>query len=81
MDTWDSGERYSFVVRTPEKFNNLRDDTPTDDGYGSIPISRLGLLTWMTSMPLFTSRMPLFMTHFKRLGLPLDAVLNQEKTE
>ena len=22
MDTWDSGERYSFVVRTPEKFNN-----------------------------------------------------------
>ena len=21
MDTWDSGERYSFVVRTPEKFN------------------------------------------------------------
>ena len=21
MDTWDSGERYSFVVWTPEKFN------------------------------------------------------------
>ena len=22
MDTWDSGERYSFVVLTPKKFNN-----------------------------------------------------------
>ena len=24
MDTWDSGERYSFVVQTPEKFNKAQ---------------------------------------------------------
>ena len=30
MDTWDSGERYSFVVRTPEKFNKREKRGKTD---------------------------------------------------